>query len=218
MATICGTSLHLCFVRLTRLNLDGSVAAGPNNHVVSDNPVVLTAAPNILAGEQKDLVGGCDCVCATYRGYDKLRYWDLTLQLCALEPAMLELALGATLQVDSQASPLGIDWPSQVTCSSPKQPPVAIEGWTDLWVGDQQNQTGPQFIRWVWPMTFWQMDQFQLQNDFLTPQLKGFSRTNGNFGDPYDDLPSGVAASDTGGFFYDDAVPTGICGYSSYST
>ena len=218
MAAVCGSSIHACRMRVTRLNTNGTIAAAPNNHAVTNNLVILTAAPEILEGDQKNLVGGCDCVCASYKGYDKLLRWNLTVQFCALEPAMIEIMLGANLQVDSGANPLGVDWPSQITCSSATQPPCAVEVWTDLWVGDQQNQSGMPYIRFVWPMAFFQMDQFQLENDFMLPQLKGFTRSNASFGDPYVDLPSGVVASDTGGFFYDDSVPTPVCGYSSYST
>lgn len=218
MANICGNSLHICFLRATRLDTDGSVAAAPNNHVVTGNPVILTAEPEILEGESKNLVGGCDCLCASYKGYDKLLRWNLTLQFCALEPALIEILTGADLQVNGSAEPIGNNWPNQLTCSAAVQPPVAIEAWSDLWVGDNVNQTGPQYIRWVWPMAFFQMDQFQLENDFMLPQMKGFSRTNGNFGDAYADLPAGVVASDTGGFFYDDSIPTPVCGYSSSST
>lgn len=218
MADICGNSLHICVIRATALNADGTVRSGPNNHVVSENPVILTVEPEILEGEQKNLVGGCDCLCATYKGYDKLLRWNLTLQMCSLEPALIELITGAALQTNTGGDAVGVDWPNQLTCSAATQPPVAIEAWSDLWVGDAPNPGSEQYIRWVWPMAFFQMDQYNLENDFMLPQFKGFSRTNSNFGDAYVDLPSGVTASPTGGFFYDDTVPTPVCGYSSSST
>lgn len=218
MAAVCGNSLHICHLRATRLNANGTVAAGPNNHVVTGNPVILTAEPEILEGEQKNLVGGCDCLCATYKGYDKLLRWNLTIQFCALEPALLEILLGADLQVNGSSEPIGNDWPNQLTCDQATQPPVAIEAWTDLWVGDAQSTTAGPYIRFYWPMAFFQMDQFQLENDFMLPQVKGFTRSNANWSDPYNDQPVGVVDSPTGGYFYDDSVPTDVCGYSSFST
>lgn len=217
MANVCGNSIHLCFVRATRLNNDGTVASAPNNHAVTSNPVILTAAPEILAGEVKNLIGGCDCVNAQYRGYDKLLFWNLTLQFCALEPALLEILTGGSLQVNGTAEPIGLSWPNQTLCSAPHQPAVAIEAWSDLWVGSAQN-TNPRYIRWVWPMAFFHMDQFQVENDFLLPQVVGFSRANANFGNAYADLPTGVVANAQGGFFYDNVEPTAVCGYSSSST
>lgn len=183
------------------------------------NPVLITAEPEVLEGEQKNLVGGCDCLCATYKGYDKLLRWNLTIQFCALEPALIEILTGAALQVNGTAEPIGNNWPNQLTCSSPTQPPVAIEAWSDLWVGDAQYSGASKYIRWVWPMAFFQIDQFNIENDFMLPQVKGFSRTNANFGNAYADFPTGVTASSTGGYFYDDGpLPTAVCGYSSSST
>jgi len=120
--------------------------------------------------------------------------------------------------VNGTAEPVGNQWPSQVTCTSASQPPVAIEVWSDLWVGDAQSSSTTPYIRWTWPMAFFQIDQLQLENDFMLPQVKGFSRSNANFGDAYKDLPTGVVASPTGGYFYDDSVPTAVCGYSTSST
>lgn len=218
MAAICGNSLHICFIRVTRLNADGTVADAPNNHVVSDSPMMLTNAPEILAGEQKNLIGGCDCVNASYRGKDKLLHWNLTLQVAELSPALLEMLIGGGLQVDGGGDPIGMDWPSQVICSDDQQPPVALEAWSDLWVGDAPSADAGPYIRWVWPMAFFQLSSMNLENEFLLPQVEGYSRTNSNFGDAYGDLPAGVVPSPTGGFFYDSTVPTAVCGYSSSST
>lgn len=218
MANICGNSIHICAIRVTRLDSDGTVAAAPNNHVVSGNPMLLTVEPEIVEGDSKNLIGGCDCINASYKGYNKLLRWNLTLQMVALEPALIEMITGASLQVNGTAEPVGVQWPNQVLCSEPSQPPVALEAWTDLWVGDAQNPGAVRYIRWTFPMTFWQMDSFNLENDFLLPQFTGFSRTNSAFGDAYADLPAGVVASATGGFFYDDTIPTPVCGYSSSST
>lgn len=218
MANICGNSIHLCFVRLTRLTSAGVAAGGSNGHVVSGNPMLLTVEPEIVEGDSKNLIGGCDCINASYRGYDKLLRWNLTLQMVALEPALIELLTGAGLQVNGSTEPIGVDWPNQVLCSADAQPPVAIEAWSDLWVGDAQNPGSTRYIRWVFPMSFWQMDSFNLENDFLLPQFKGFTRSNSSFGDAYADLPTGVIPSATGGFFYDDSVPTAVCGYSTSST
>lgn len=218
MPAVCGNSLHLCFLRITRLNTDGTVAAAPNNHVVSDAPVMITNAPEILAGDQKNLIGGCDCVNASYRGKDKLLHWNLTINLAELSPAMLEMLVGGGLQVDGGGLPAGMDWPSQVVCSDDQQPPVAIEGWSDLWVGDAPNPGAQKYIRWVWPMAFFQLASHNIENEFMVPSVEGYTRTNPNFGDAYHDLPTGIVPSATGGFFYDDSVPTPVCGYSSSST
>ena len=218
MANVCGNSIHIDYIRATRLTSTGAVASAPNNHVVTASPVILTASPEIMEGESKTLVGGADCVCVSYKGKDKLLRWNLTLQFCALEPALIEILTGAPLQVNGTAEPIGNSWPNQLSCAVAGQPGVAIEAWSDLWVGDAQYTGTARWIRWVFPMCFFQIDQFQLENDFLLPQVKGYTRQNAVWADPYVDLPTGVVASAGGFYFYDDQVPTAVCGYSTYST
>lgn len=219
MANLCPTTLHLCRVRHTRLNPDGTVAAAPNNHVVTSNPMTLEITPDVLAGDTKDLIGGCDCVIATYRGKDKLRRFNLKLTMGTIEPAQIELMLGAGLFVNGSSENIGASWPtSQISCSGAQAPPSAIEAWSDLWIGDNQPQTGPRYIRWIFPMTFWQLDAWTLQNDLAGFGFTGFTRSN-PWANPYIDFPTGVTTvPGQGGFFFDSTIPSAYCGYSTTST
>lgn len=221
MANICPTSLHICRIRLTRLTSTGAVAAAPNNHVVSANPMQMTMEPEIQEGTSSILIGGCDCPIVTYRGKDKLLRWNLTLQMGTLEPAMVEILTGGALLSNGSAEPIGGNWPLQLTCTSTAQPDVAIEAWSENYIGDRPNATYP-YIRWVFPSSSWQWDTATLENDFQTPQFKGFTRTNTLWTNPYVDLPTGVTSSGgaigSGTWFFDSTIPTPVCGYSTFST
>lgn len=219
MANLCPTTIHLCRVRHTRLNADGTVASAPNNHVVTASPMTLEITPDVLQGDSKDLIGGCDCLLATYRGKDKLRRWNLKLTMGDIEPAQIELMTGAGLLVNGVSENIGNTFPtSQLTCTGASQPPSALEAWSDLWIGDNQPQTGARYIRWIFPMTFWQPDAWTLQNDLGGFAFTGFTRTN-PWNNPYIDFPTGVTAiPGQGGFFYDSTIPAAYCGYSTTST
>src|SRR5437868_2880962 len=101
MAAECLAAIHLCRIRATRLDAVGNPVAGPNNVYVSDKPIQLAVTPQILAGEDKTLVGGCDCVVAQYRGKDKLKYFTLELDLGRIEPGLKSMLLGATAILES---------------------------------------------------------------------------------------------------------------------
>ena len=47
MANVCGTSLHVCRIRATRLDDVGNVAAPPNNAYVTDSPISVTVTPRV---------------------------------------------------------------------------------------------------------------------------------------------------------------------------
>jgi hypothetical protein len=215
MTQICDAALHLCRIRVTRLNELGLPIAGPNNVYVSDKPIELVVKPVIEAGQQKTLVGGCDCVIADYRGFDKLKRFDLELGQGVIEPALLEMLLGTSAVLDGAGDAIGGWWPSQLTCSQPAQPNLAFEAWQDLWDGDHQNATYP-YVHWVWPSTRWQISDHTLQNDFLMPRVTGFSRSNPEWGDGiFGDYPE--PAEPLGGFFYTTTIPAATCDWQSWA-
>lgn len=215
MAAICDAAIHLCRVRVTRLDSTGSPVAGPNNVYVTDASIQLSVKPQIQAGEDKVLVGGCDCIIASYRGYDKLKRFDLELDLGKIQPGLIEMLTGSTAILDG-VDPIGVWWPNDLTCDGTIQPNVCIEGWQTLWTDDHPEASPHQYVHWIWPSSFWQISDHTLQNDFLQPKLTGFTRANPNWGlGIFGEQPE--AAGDLGGFFYVDAMPTASCGYQTFA-
>jgi len=214
-AAECLAMIHLCRVRVTRLDQFGHPVAGPNNVYISANPMVLTVTPSYEAGQDLTLVGGCDCIIAEYRGYDKLKRFDLELDVGAFEPGLMEMMLGATA-ILSSSNPIGVWWPlNQFNCGVPAQPNVCFEAWQDGWNEDQQDATWP-YIHHIFPSSFWSIGATTMQNDFTQPKLTGFTRQNTNWGlGIFGDQPESAQA--LGGSFYSTTTPTAACGYQSHS-
>jgi hypothetical protein len=213
MAAECLAALHLCRVRDTRLNADGSPMSGPNNVYVTDKPIQVTVTPNYQAGVDQTLVGGCDCIIADYRGFDKLKRFDLELDLGVMEWGLLEMMTGAAAILDTDV-PIGNWFPlNQFDCAVPAQPNVCFEGWQTGWNEDQPDATWP-YIHWIFPSSFWSFGPDTLQNDFTQPKLTGFTRGNTNWGEGiYGDLPE--AAQALGGAFLTTTIPNAACGYQT---
>lgn len=204
MASECLASLHLCRIRVTRLDDLGNVAAGPSNSYVTDKAVSLAVTPDIEAGADTVLRNGCDGIAAQRRGDDLLKRFTLQLDLSAVEPALVEMLTGGTAIV-SGGDVIGV---SMIYGTTP--PLVAIEGWSDAWEDDHQYATFP-YIHWIWTASKWQIGPTTLQNDFATPQLNGFTRGNPSWGlGPYGDLPEAV---DDFASFYTTTRPAAACGY-----
>lgn len=213
MTAVCFSAIHLCRVRVTRLDQIGNPTAGPNNVYVTGTPISLGVTPQIQAGDDKVLLSGCDCISARYRGYDKLKNFDFTLDLAQLEPALFELILGATAIVDSGVV-VGWSWPEQVTCDDTPQPNVCLEGWQDTWEDDHQADSPYRYIHWIWPSTHWMVGTHTLQNDFNQPQITGWSRGNPNWGEGiFGDLIQSCGSM--GDVFFTDSIPTAECGYQT---
>lgn len=218
---ICPGSIHICKARFSRLNADGTFKGGANNHVVTADIMSVDFAPEIKEGDAKEVVTGCDQIGLAYKGYDKLLRFNLSFSMTTLNPSLIELMTGAGLLVDTSTIPVpqGNVFPNQLSSSSTPQPPVAAEFWTDAWQNDRQVDPPARYIRWVFPMSFWQLDSSTLENDFFQPSFKGFTRQNPNWGNFYGDWPAGIAGSLVGGaYFWDTTQPAAVCGYSSLST
>lgn len=209
----CLAVIHLCRVRVTRLDALGNPLGGDNNVYVTDKPMVLTVTPTIEAGQDKTLIGGCDCIIATYRGFDKLKRFELELDLGEFEFALLEMMLGSAAILDGE-DVIGQWWNQNAfDCSVPAQPNVCFEGWQTGWDEDEQSTDHP-FMHWIWPSSFWQIAAHTLQNDFTQPKMTAFTRGNSNWGEGiFDDLPE--SCEPLGGMFYTDDIPSAFCGYQT---
>lgn len=214
----CVGQIGICAMRVTALNEDGTVADGPNNAYVVAQPMSLEFSLDLEAGDDKILVGGCDCIGLRYRSRDKSKGFTFTFTDMLTEPSLWSIMLGSSLIYDDSdiPVPIGVDFPDQLNCSNPQQPPVAIEAWGKAWEDDHFASGGRPYVRWVWPMTFWSMGDGTLENDFYTPALTGWSRGNPNWGEgPYGDQPQAIG--NLGGYFQDtaDNVPATdfACGF-----
>lgn len=215
MTAICPAAIHLCALRATRLDSLGFPVGPPNNYVVSDRAVMITMTPVTEAGADKTIVSGCDCISATYRGTDKFKRWDLEVDMNKIDPAILEVLLGAPAILDG-SDPIGNWWPSQVSCDDPQQPNVCLEGWMTLWEDDHAMAAPYKYLHYIWPSTSWTIGTETVQNEFVVDKVTGYNRGNPNWGTgPFGDLPE--ACQPQGGRFFTNDIPAASCGWSSAS-
>lgn len=210
MAAICPSALHLCFVRITRVSAVGEPVPGPNNVYVSDTPLDLAINPDILAGEVKDVKGGCDQLVATYRGQDITKRFNLELTQAIIDPALEEMLCGGSIVLAGE-DPIGVNFPAP--CGT-QQPFVAIEAWQDLYDCDHQPSEPYQYRRYIFPSSRWVRGPETAQNDFSQPKFTGFTVGNANWGvGIFGDLTNPVGAN--GQWVFDNTLPTAACGYQT---
>lgn len=213
MANVCGTSLHVCRIRATRLDSDGSVAAGPNNGAIDEKPVQVTLTPRISAGADLELKGGCDCIIAAYLGPDIPKGYDLGVDKGAINFALEEILMGGSA-ITSASDTIGRWFPGPLDCGE-TQPTAGFEFWTDVWDGNAQSTVWPR-VHWLFVHTTWAEGTTTAQNNLVPEPIVGKSISNDNYGDPWGDLPEAVATGSPGGRWYTtDPLPDAVCGYTT---
>lgn len=215
MAIECASTVEFCAVRATRLDTDGTVAAGPDNVYVVSDVIQLQFTPNIREGEEREMIGGCGgCVIASKSDEDQFRRFDLELQSGRLEPGFLEMVLGATVIEDTNGT-LGFLYGAKAECGVAR-PRVAFEGWSKRWtVDDEQDPTFP-WWHWVWPSVAWTLGQNTLQADFGPVVVAGKSRANTSWGlGPYGEQAADVGANHLHLAAFAGDLPTATCEYST---
>lgn len=220
MAAKCLTLIHLCRLRVTRLDAVGNPVAGPNNVYVTDQAMRLNVTPEINEGEKRSRRNGCDCLVASLKTDDLLEYVNFELEMGTEEPGLAEMLTGATIIMDPDAptDPIGFWHPtSQFDCATAARPLVAIEAWQHTVDKNRFDADFPYF-RWVYPASKWRPSDQAAENDFATVKYEGYSVGNDQWGEgPFHDQPE--AAQALGGGFYDTAahLPTAACGYQSHA-
>ena len=209
MAYNCGVSFGACLVRITRLDSNGNVIAG-NNSYVSDKPIQITVNPNNETGNNFPVRNGCGCKIASRKFPDTFNFWELSLNMAAMEPEMQAFMLGAAT-IENGADVVGVAFPSALACDE-QSPAVAFEFWAEHVVGSGLDGTYPYF-HWVFPSTTWVFGDNTFEEGPAQPTLTGQSQTNSNWGDgPYGDgPPDGQDISEGGWWATDDPLPTAEC-------
>lgn len=205
MAFNCGVSFGICVVRLTKLNDNGSVQAGPDNVYVSDKAVSISVTPNVEAGESVTVRNGCGCKIASKKFPDTFNYFEFSFVQAALEPEMIAFLLGAGTIADG-ADIVGAAFPSALGCED-QAPAVALEFWTEHQVGSGPDGTYPYF-HWVFPSSVWQLGDNTFEQGAAQPTVNGFSQTNQQWGNgPYGDGPPDDQDIREGAFWATDVEP-----------
>jgi hypothetical protein len=213
----CGTPLHLCRLRVTKLDAAGNVANEANNSWVSDAAISLQLTPEVLAGETRRLIGGCECSIASFRSPDRLERWNLELNMGKLEAGLFSLLVGTEVVLDGSTA-IGVEWGDQSACDfDPNK--VAIEGWGDLIEGDSQSSDYPYFYI-LFSRSSWSLGQYTAQNDFAPFVFNGITYANDLWGDgPYGDVDIGANTPDARGGIYvlpaATVLPTADCAFDS---
>jgi len=211
----CLTPLKCCALRVTRLDPDGTSAAGPNNSYVTNKFTEIGVTSEIREGTEQELLDACGCPIVEYKEDDSFKRWTFAVWVGAIEFGMQEMMLGTSLILDASTIPvpIGMQFVTPAACGATR-PRVALEAWSRA-IGYDESDPDLPYFHWVWPSVKFAPapGDMTLGADVAATVLNGVGTQNTRFGDPYNELPEEPLGS--GMVFLSDDLPVIECGYQT---
>lgn len=105
MATVCRSLSRLARVRLTRLDACGAPDPGPLGTLVSNAYINIDASPQYLDPEEITQLNGNGDICISDQGDPQLRWLNLSLVVCQIDPDAVNIITGNPLVVNEAVTP-----------------------------------------------------------------------------------------------------------------
>lgn len=213
MANDCRVSLQAVAIRVARLYASGVPAQGSNNLYVSRGFTEMVSTPVLDTGDEFKTKAADGALCVNYKDCDRLQRLDLTLDLCVLDPELMEILLNSsasTLDPGNGGSGFAAPIVGDPDCPTG----VSVELWTKRIDDSGALDAELPYEWWAFPRTFWQLGPKTFNNGPMSHPLTGFANENPNWYDgPNNDWP---VASDRVFQHVDwDSFPTPTCGYQT---
>lgn len=117
-------------LRVTKLNACGAPVVGPKNAIVTNGFIKVDLKPQVENGTDYKVVNANDELVINDRGRNKIRWWDLGIDLIGVNPYLHNFLTGSPLVMnDVAATPEAVGISMR---SGPIGTNFALEIWTDL--------------------------------------------------------------------------------------
>lgn len=218
MAAICNGAIQSCAQRYAGLTSTGAPLTGLHGYqtsILAD----ATITPQVEAGDEDIVKNACGSLCQTFEECDRLKTVDIEINVCSLEPDLVNLLIGGRSFV-SGGTTWGVEFPLPTdACNNG----VCMEMWQLAWNQDTQavSSNSLLYVHWIFPKVLFQIADFKVENKFTIFKFKGKCKVNPKItaNGPYDDWPAstGIVAAGgltgLGGFIYDTTtLPAATCG------
>jgi hypothetical protein len=192
--TVCWPSIRGTAMRITKLDSCGRPVVGPHSVLVTDGFITATFAPQYQEGNEVTVTKANGIVCVNDKAPDSLTRFDVTLSLCAVNPALLTLLGGYEAVLDNNAAAVGFRVAESVGSLG-----VAVEVWTDVFteedcVGASSGQYGYFLAPRVVAARI--SSDFSITNDALSIELQGRTKKGAGWAvGPYNVVATGATGT-----------------------
>jgi hypothetical protein len=130
MTSTCFTPFKIPRIRITKLNSCGQVVTGSCSQVVSDGIISIEMTKNYEDREEFFVKNGDGQFCVRETNAPQLKWIDLVITMCNVDPDIVNLVASEPLYTDDSAAAVKIGW--STTEGSTANVNFALEGWTRL--------------------------------------------------------------------------------------
>jgi hypothetical protein len=127
MPSECRSVLKSCLARFVRLDSCGAMVVSAASKLTTKGYISVAATAQIETGEEFIVKNACGELCINHKDCDQFKRYDLDLQLCQVDPELLELISGARLLVDSEGVSRGFAHGENNLCEN-----FSLELWTKI--------------------------------------------------------------------------------------
>ena len=100
MATVCSKVVRGKRARITLLNECGEAVTGPASTLVTSGFITVTYTPEVEAGDEFVQKNADGDLCINDRSPDVLKRFTTEIEFCEVDPDLVSILLGATLETD----------------------------------------------------------------------------------------------------------------------
>lgn len=100
MPSECRSVLKSCLARFVRLDSCGAIVVGSMSKLTTKGYISVAATAQIETGTEFVVKNACGELCINEKDDDQFKRYDLEMQLCQVDPELLELTSSARLLVD----------------------------------------------------------------------------------------------------------------------
>lgn len=147
MTAVCFTPFKIPRVRVTKLNSCGQVVTGSCSQVVTDGIISVAMTKNYEDREEFFVKNGDGKFCVRETTPPILKWIDLVLTFCNVDPDLLFLASANPLYTDENGVKIG--WSEKEDSAFDVN--FALEGWTRLTGTGVSCTGGTQYGYWLFP-------------------------------------------------------------------
>lgn len=163
-------------LRVVRLDSCGNAVTGATGQVVSDGFITASFTPNYDAGVEFVQKNANGDLCVNEKDPDRLKWQDVKISLCSIDPAAIELITGSRL-ITRAANQVGVAFNSDPSVAN-----VALEIWSNL-AGTACTSGAQEWFMWVIPwLQNVKVNAISIDNTPITLELEGNSKANPNYG------------------------------------
>jgi hypothetical protein len=167
--------------RFTLLDVCGAPVSSPCGSITTDGFISVEAKANLFEPDAIEVAKASGQLCASDQACSQLKWYDLAITLCQVNPELLALLTGNTVIDDwTGTNPVGYEIGSQATC-----PNFALELWTTV-LGQACPPGGlmvSQYGYFLYPfVTGGVLGDHTIENDALSLEIDARTKDGSNWG------------------------------------